>query len=446
MFTLKWFWGIFSFALALDSSVLMLSWKLPKKKLFYLKLATCLSIMLAFLFLWRYITYGIIGNNSENYYYISGWYLVFYLIYFLMELALILICFKTDFWTALFCSTIAYSLQHISERSYEIIVVYMGSISLLTWFILLSLITIIIYLAFYFFVVKRIDYTSFAKIVDHKTQVILSVITLATAIFINAEINRLTNDSKNAKEIMCYDFAFSIIVCMLDIILELSLVNAKKANLESQKLQEILSDEKSQYEEEKKNMELLNIKYHDIKHLINSTNPNTDPALYKEIKNSLGLYESSVKTGNEAIDVIISKKSKYCYDNKIKFTCTINGEKLNYISPYELYALFENAIDNAIDACKDCDSEKKVISITQSEKDNFLVINFVNYFTEALTFKKGLPQTHKAGDYHGYGMKSMKMIVEKYDGRVLVNTKDDLFILQIFLPLSSYKKQEAITQ
>lgn len=50
MFTLKWFWGIFSFALALDSSVLMLSWKLPKKKLFYLKLATCLSIMLAFLF------------------------------------------------------------------------------------------------------------------------------------------------------------------------------------------------------------------------------------------------------------------------------------------------------------------------------------------------------------------------------------------------------------
>ena len=103
---------------------------------------------------------------------------------------------------------------------------------------------------------------------------------------------------------MCYDFAFSIIVCMLDIILELSLVNAKKANLESQKLQEILSDEKSQYEEEKKNMELLNIKYHDIKHLINSTNPNTDPALYKEIKNSLGLYESSVKTGNEAIDVI----------------------------------------------------------------------------------------------------------------------------------------------
>mgnify|MGYP000917338041 CR=1 FL=1 len=439
MFTLKWFWSDFSFVAAFVTAVYLLAWKLPKRDHFVIRLSISFTIFMAFMVLWRVAMYIGVGNNSESYYN-SLTNLLFYLFFYILVALSLIFTFKINFWTSLFCSTVGYSLQHISERLYEVIMANYQNIPMWLWFVLLTLITVAVYLIFFFFIIRRLDYTSFDNLVDHKAQTICSVITLATAIYLNSQLVRFGYGTDQSLGIIICSFSFSILLCLLIIILELSLVSGRRALLESQRLESLLMDEKRNYEEDKKNTELLNIKYHDIKHLINNSNPDTDPLVFKEIKNSLGIYESSVKTGNEAIDVIMSKKSKICKDEGIRLTCSMNGETLNYISPYELYALFENAMDNAIDAVSKCEKEKKIISITQTVKDQFLILNVANYYVEELVFKKGLPQTKKAKDYHGFGMRSMKMIVEKYDGRISVNTKEDLFILQIFLPLSFEKE------
>lgn len=43
-----------------------------------------------------------------------------------------------------------------------------------------------------------------------------------------------------------------------------------------------------------------------------------------------------------------------------------------------------------------------------------------------------MPKTTKANNgYHGYGLKSIKLIVDKYDGDFKIDIKDSIFMIQI---------------
>lgn len=80
------------------------------------------------------------------------------------------------------------------------------------------------------------------------------------------------------------------------------------------------------------------------------------------------------------------------------------------------------------------EKEKRVISIAEKSKDGFVNISFTNFFEETLTFEEGLPVSRR--ENHGFGTRSMRMIVEKYGGRLNVITKDDLFELNAFFPIA----------
>ena len=53
----------------------------------------------------------------------------------------------------------------------------------------------------------------------------------------------------------------------------------------------------------------------------------------------------------------------------------------------------------------------------------------------ATTDKDGLPVTGQDDkDFHGFGMKSMRMVVEQYGGELIVSFADNIFKVQIVLP------------
>ena len=61
-----------------------------------------------------------------------------------------------------------------------------------------------------------------------------------------------------------------------------------------------------------------------------------------------------------------------------------------------------------------------------------LFIQSDNYYSGELQFKDGLPQTTK-GDtsWHGFGLRSIRMIVRKYGGELTTYIEDDIFHLSI---------------
>ena len=99
--------------------------------------------------------------------------------------------------------------------------------------------------------------------------------------------------------------------------------------------------------------------------------------------------------------------------------------------------IFGNALDNAIEYVKKVsDVEKRLIHVVVSKKQGFLLICFENYFEGNLLYEEGLPKTTKKDKrFHGYGLKSIKMIAKKYDGQVSIDTDNNWFELAIILPL-----------
>lgn len=82
------------------------------------------------------------------------------------------------------------------------------------------------------------------------------------------------------------------------------------------------------------------------------------------------------------------------------------------------------------------DPDQREFSLSIRQVGQFLVILAENRYVGALSFHSGLPQTTKADrDYHGFGMQSIRHIVEKYEGELLLKTEDQTFRLKIVFPL-----------
>ena len=168
-------------------------------------------------------------------------------------------------------------------------------------------------------------------------------------------------------------------------------------------------------------------------------NGKMDPSAIGELSDAVDVYNTQIKTGSEAIDVVLSTQGLYCLRHDIRLTCLIDGTRLDFIPDHELYALFGNAIENAVHAVERLDKERRVIAITESRLGRLTNISITNYFDSKLRFEDGLPVSSREG--HGFGTRSMRMIVEKYGGRLTVNVRGDLFMLNIFLPTTDRAMQ-----
>ena len=70
------------------------------------------------------------------------------------------------------------------------------------------------------------------------------------------------------------------------------------------------------------------------------------------------------------------------------------------------------------------------------KRQKFLIIHIVNPMAGTPRFVGDLPVTTKKDkDYHGYGLKSIRRTVKKYDGFVSVGTEDGCFSLKMLIPV-----------
>jgi hypothetical protein len=232
-------------------------------------------------------------------------------------------------------------------------------------------------------------------------------------------------------------------LCYCITILYLQTELFKKAALEKElfTMSVLWQQKKSQYDFTKENIDLINRKCHDLKHQIAAIRGMADgkckEKYLSEMEASVHFYEAIVKTGNEVLDTILTDKSLYCEANGIKINCVVDGSKLSFMDPVDLYTVLGNAIDNAIESVSDFkEPEKRLIDISIYNKQKFLVMSISNPVEGEIKFKDELPISIKPDNgYHGYGLKSIKHNVKKYEGYMNVDVENHCFVLKILIPL-----------
>lgn len=210
---------------------------------------------------------------------------------------------------------------------------------------------------------------------------------------------------------------------------------------ELEAVQSVLQNQYIQYKQSRESIDLINYKYHDLKHQIAFLRSEEDAGKREEFLNrmedEIRQYEAQNKTGNKVLDTVLTTKSLYCTKHGIMFTCVADGTLLEFMDVMDICSIFGNALDNAIECeLKIPEKEKRLIHLTVSKQKNFLILRFENYYEEELKFKEGsLITTKKEKEHHGYGLKSIRYTVNKYEGAVTIEAKDNWFELKILIPI-----------
>lgn len=205
-------------------------------------------------------------------------------------------------------------------------------------------------------------------------------------------------------------------------------------------IQNILHAQYTQYRQSKESIEIINHKYHDLKHQINilrsESNPEKKEAYLDELENGIKDYESMFKTGNGVLDTLLTNASLKCSRHDITFTCVADGSLLNDLYVMDICTILGKALDNAIEyEVLIEDKEKRLIHVTVSKMNEFVLIRVENYLQDKITFAGDLPKSTKGNPaYHGFGMKSIKYSVEKYKGTMTISADDNWFVINILIP------------
>ena len=209
---------------------------------------------------------------------------------------------------------------------------------------------------------------------------------------------------------------------------------------EKETLHNIIEMQYKNYQLSKENIDMVNQKYHDLKHQINLLKTQAyvgkSTSYLEKMEREIRVYETQNKTGNQILDAVLTNKAMICQNKEIELKFIVDGGALSFMEDMDVSALFGNMLDNAIESAeKQQEKQKRLIWLYVTKEKQFVRIRTENYCDEKIRFKNGMPVTTKKDRrLHGYGMKSIKSTVEKYHGSVVAAQENNWFELKILLP------------
>ena len=229
---------------------------------------------------------------------------------------------------------------------------------------------------------------------------------------------------------------FSIAFGLVVLIICAGLLSGSEKERQLNILNQLMKQEKTQFETVKANMDAINMRCHDLKHMIDKLEGKLTGEETAALREAIRFYDANINTGNEVLDVVLSEKAILCEKNGIHFSCMACGKPFAFLTAAQTYSLFGNIIDNAIEALQYVDDpELKVISLVCNEQDGCAVIEESNYYAGELFFADGIPTTRKQdAARHGFGVRSMRYIVEQYGGTLELKAVDNMFFLSVRFP------------
>lgn len=138
-------------------------------------------------------------------------------------------------------------------------------------------------------------------------------------------------------------------------------------------------------------------------------------------------FDVVIDVGNDYVNAILNAKLSEAKRNGITVLCSAE-KNASGIDDVDLCNLLGNLLDNAIEACEKCREGQRVIEIKLRMNGDKYLLEVENTAPEnALASNKQLATTKDDTSTHGYGIKSIKSIAEKYNGMVNFSQVDDRF-------------------
>ncbi|WP_296839073.1 ATP-binding protein [Marvinbryantia sp.] len=232
-------------------------------------------------------------------------------------------------------------------------------------------------------------------------------------------------------------FLTALLYSVVNFILLMLMAYLSLLQHENLSMQNFISSKQRYYEISREGILSLQIKCHDLKHYVNllrSTEGQRQFQKYLDsLRDSIDEFNTVVDSGNKSLDVVLTEKNIICSMNGVRFTYIVDGKLFYCLTDMEIYALFGNAMDNALEGMEHVEHpEKKFISLRAARRDDMVILVVENYFEHELKFENGLPITTKEEEHHhGFGLRSIIAIAQQHGGNASVEAEGNTFRLTV---------------
>lgn len=352
-------------------------------------------------------------------------------VFIICNTAIALICYETKVKIATLVSLVLTVLMFITEM----VVVYFSSTVLkidinayendiLVLVTQSSLSKLLFFMAIFF--ISKIFKFKFFRTQSDKYTIMLGFLPLVTIIIMNFltyfEINYNVIEPYNTVLTAC-----SILLLFANILVFYVYEMVQKANEENLQLRlerqyvQINSEYYNLLASEYENSRVL---IHDIKnhfrHIENKAAEGEATGVtdyIDTIREEFGLNERIRYSGSCIIDVMINRYNKQCKEADVTFEVEACCSKLDFMADNDIIALLGNLFDNSLEAAK-VTKEKKVVFAAYIRNDDYIHIEMKNSCDNPPRTIAGKLITSKGNIFHhGYGTKSIRRVLRKYDGK-----------------------------
>lgn len=407
--------------------VFVFAYSLRHREHFWLRLGLGTALGCAGLHLTRLVFFADMGSNVN-----SVGRIVLAIAVYVILIAICWSVFAESFWTALFVAASGFVVQDMGGTLKTLLKLIPFVMALSQDNLGILLVDLVSYFGFYaaLYFMFRPFTRNREENFNNRVKAVFSTLVLLFGL----GMARITQGNSARNETAVFAESLYQMLCgAFILLLQFGVMERAKLSHSVDIMRELIHQQHEQFRQSKESTALVNEKYHDLKSLLESFQGQISQTQIDQLKEKVGEYDTLVDTGNRVLDVVLAEKRAICGRRGIELTAFVDGGPLGFMEELDLYALIGNALNNAIDAASQLPEEERFIILAASAQDGMVVIHVENPYSGQIVMEDHLPKSQRDARYHGFGMKSMERIVEKYDGTLAVKAADGVFCLDIIL-------------
>lgn len=357
-----------------------------------------------------------------------------------------MICYKESFLKISFCCVAGYTIQHFAYQINNLLITVITGGFVDEQSILMGLygenlspiftngFFTVCYL-FIYFVTYLGAHSLFSDKLDTETfkfPPVLGFCLIVVLLVVDIVLNSIATHLFTTWEEVLMAGIYNLLCCALGLFLQFEVL-LRWGYYSQLRMQNIVRRfEKERYATVRDTMEIVNIKCHDLKHDIRRLRD--DNIVSEDAMNCIDKIISEhitfTATGNGSLDLVLTEFNRKCIQNNIKASYLADGSLISFMGDEDIYNLFLNLFDNAIEALMEFDPEERMMGLViKRVGENMVSISVYNYCGDAkFEFIEGVPKTtKKIGELHGFGLRSVRRICQKYGGTMDIRIENKLF-------------------
>lgn len=272
---------------------------------------------------------------------------------------------------------------------------------------------------------------------------VIFLATLLVELLVNEEIYYLQLTSPEGQDTYGLISAFSLIAVAMMILLFETMSATNEQQRRDELTRQTANLNQAYLEELKLTYQKMLADQHDLKHRLNLAEQllTAQPAAGNDhaaaVLNGASL-QSPYATGNMMVDAILTAKASTMQHAGIRFSYSGAPLQKLPLSESDFCVLLSNILDNAIEGVMrlPAASNSRAVKLTISRTWSMFSITCQNDMEPKSLIKQGehWVSSKENRDAHGFGMQSIRHIVESADGFVLFEAEGSLFSVKILIP------------